>query len=388
MVATAQDAPTREVFRSDFGRLGSAKRTGAGAVRVDASFTQAGVYPYKYGERTVMEWRPPEEVFQEDSIRSMDGIPVTYLHPKEGRVTPASSGRLAKGHVVDGASRQDAGVSGTVQIDDQGLMDRVSRGDGQEISMGYTCTMVDRAGVTPEGVRYDSVQTQIRYNHAAIGPRGWGRQGADSALKLDSAGESVLPLPEHGLMIDTKTIIKIHLDGKTFEEGSAAHLDHLTGKADQAEAARSEAQKKADQLEGKCDELTKELEALKAGPHLDELVRARSGLLDQARKVGGEDLKTDGLDDRQVMVLAMGDAARFDGKSDDYVAGVFSQAVTSSASTFDKTPVHVDKADKADKAGSELADKADSAAAHDNMTMRHTEAWKKPLRASTVTPTH
>jgi hypothetical protein len=38
---------------------------------------------------------------------------------------------------------------------------------------------------------YDRVQRRIRYNHAALGPPGWGRAGADVSLRLDAAVEVV-----------------------------------------------------------------------------------------------------------------------------------------------------------------------------------------------------
>ena len=39
----------------------------------------------------------------------------------------------------------------------------------------------------PDGTPYDRVQRNIRYNHVALGPRGWGRMGPRVRLRVDGA---------------------------------------------------------------------------------------------------------------------------------------------------------------------------------------------------------
>ncbi len=64
--------------------------------------------------------------------------------------------------------------------------------------------MVQEPG-THRGERYDAVQTSIRYNHVALGPKDWGRAGSEASLRLDdNSAEAV----EH---FDTSTALGLYL---------------------------------------------------------------------------------------------------------------------------------------------------------------------------------
>lgn len=58
----------------------------------------------------------------------------------------------------------------------------------RELSCGYTLTLDETPGTTPEGEHYDAIQRNIRYNHLAVVPRA--RAGSLARLNID--GEQVV----------------------------------------------------------------------------------------------------------------------------------------------------------------------------------------------------
>jgi len=164
--------------------------------------TRSGVFSYTDSTgKTIQEWRPPEEVLATDAMASLTDLPVTDRHPK-GFVTPETWSTVAIGHVSGQARKSDA-VDGAVESDlvvaRRDAIDRIGKPDGLlEISQGYNVRIDETPGVVPAGMpdagkRYDAVQRDIRANHVALGPKGWGRQGPAVAMRLDSAGDEVPP---------------------------------------------------------------------------------------------------------------------------------------------------------------------------------------------------
>jgi hypothetical protein len=105
---------------------------------------------------------------------------------------------LARGHVGDNVAADGRFVAATLYVQDAALVDAIERGDRREISCGYTCSYDPTPGEY-KGEHYDGRQVGITYNHAAIGPRDWGRAGSDVALRMDSnAGISPVWLSAFG----------------------------------------------------------------------------------------------------------------------------------------------------------------------------------------------
>ena len=78
-------------------------------------------------------------------------------------------------------------VSCEVRIQDADAIKDVEDGRLCEVSCGYTCRLDNTPGVY-NGEPYDCIQRHIRYNHAAIGPKGWGRAGSEVRLRMDAEG--------------------------------------------------------------------------------------------------------------------------------------------------------------------------------------------------------
>ncbi|MET0793402.1 MAG: DUF2213 domain-containing protein [Polyangiaceae bacterium] len=174
-------------FRYDVDRLGKAERTPTGGIKVPASLTRVGVFPYRRADGTTrLEFRPPEEVFREDSLASFDGAAVTVGHPPEG-VNASNWSGLSRGHVVEKSVRKDGSlVAANLTIQDGPTIARVDSGELCEISLGYSVDYEPTPGEY-NGQRYDGVQRNIRGNHVALLPKGAGRAGPDCALRLDSS---------------------------------------------------------------------------------------------------------------------------------------------------------------------------------------------------------
>lgn len=183
----------QRVHRTDFASEAAAiEPTPQGGVRVRARIARVGVLRYSDGAgRTWGEYRPPEEVFAEDSLTTLRGATVTDLHP-QGLVTAESYRTLARGHAHDDVGAEaDRYVVATLAVNDASLARMVLDGERRDVSAGYTCEVEPTPGVSPEGEPYDGIQRRIRFNHVALGPRGWGRSGTDVGLRMDGAAFEV-----------------------------------------------------------------------------------------------------------------------------------------------------------------------------------------------------
>jgi hypothetical protein len=311
------------------------QRTPSGGVRVDAMLTRPGVYKYDGPDgKPVLEYRPPEEVFHADSLASLNDAAVTIRHPRVP-VTANNWRQLSIGHVT-GARKDDSGRGATAKVivSDAPAVARVGS-DLREVSCGYEVRLDMTPGVTPEGERYDCVQRDIRYNHVGLGPSGWGRQGPQSALRLDSAGDQAFE-DEAPSQQEIKTM-KIKLDGIEFEAATETELQakidaHNASKTATADKAR------ADELAGENTVLKAQLaDAVKradsAPVAATTAVRARIELEAAAGKVLGAAYKFDAADGtpksaREIHLDAIktfDPTFKADNETDDFVRGVFAQ---------------------------------------------------------------
>ena len=202
------------VQRLDFGSMGGPSRTPAGGLRVPAHVTRLGVL--RYSDAAGQEWgelRCADEVFCPDSMASLRGVPTTVGHP--GMVTAQNWKSVAVGPVGDDVGPREEFLDASVVIEDQAAVEQVESGKLVEVSCGYSCDISPEAGVHADGTPYQAIQRNIRYNHLALGPRGWGRAGADVSLRMDGNAVEVVAPPEH----QTMKIIK--LGGKEYRMDEA-----------------------------------------------------------------------------------------------------------------------------------------------------------------------
>jgi uncharacterized protein len=168
---------------------GNVERTPQGGLRIRARVSKAGVYDYNRSGRVLREYRPAEELKRPEAMASLKGSPIVVLHPREngGAVDTENFKRLTVGHFEDPEWNEDAqAVDGWVVINDAETVSKIDSGELVEISCGYDNKRELEPGTSPDGKPYDLVQTDYVYNHIALGPPGWGRQGEEVALTLDS----------------------------------------------------------------------------------------------------------------------------------------------------------------------------------------------------------
>ena len=162
-------------------------------------------------ERLVTVDRRPEDVFEDATLASFEGKPVTDEHPPEN-VGPENYAAYTKGHVQN-VRRVGDYIVGDLYINDAILASEVKNGAKREVSCGYLCDYVpDEAGYR---------QTKIRGNHVAVVSKG--RAGHAVAIQ-DAAGQA-----EKG-----RTIMKefhkslLALFGRAAKDASPEELKEMT----------------------------------------------------------------------------------------------------------------------------------------------------------------
>ena len=155
-----------------------------GSIEVPAQLTRTGVFTYQRGDQKVRELRSEDEVFNQDALDSLQGSYLTKDHPPEF-LTADNWKDYAKG-VVSHVTVNPPFVEGRLRVWDSDVRHMVEKGYLTEVSCGYACIPKE----VTDSDEADVVQSQIRYNHAAIGPQGWSRLG--TVLRLDSKDNEVL----------------------------------------------------------------------------------------------------------------------------------------------------------------------------------------------------
>ena len=300
----------------------AATKTAEGFIRDTPIVGRTGILVYRNADGTERrEYRPPEEAFKADSLASLMGKPITIGH--KAFVTAGNAAQVAPVGSVLSAGRQDGNniVADIVVYN----LDTASR----ELSCGYTLTLDETPGTTPDGQHYDAVQRNIVYNHVAIVNKA--RAGSIARLNMD--GSQVID--EENPKEDKKMaeMTKIRLDsGIEYECAPEVKVEIEKMRKDSAEA-----KKEFDKLQAKFDALDAELkkeqegrkaDAEKAKANFDEAIKARVELLKvaEAHKVANADSMTDTEIKTAVIKAVRGDAINLDGKSADYIEAAYDMA--------------------------------------------------------------
>jgi hypothetical protein len=392
-----------DVEHFDFlGNLSKFERTQVGGLRVPARLTRTGVLQYRQPDGTIRrELRLPEEVFNSDSLATLTDAPVTNIKHHGGLLDPSTWKEAALGHTT--AVRQDGiYVVADLIVNDATAIVGIETGGLHDISCGYRCKLRREPGVW-NGERYDCIQYDIRYNHVAVLPRGRGRAGPDVSLRLDSnQAESVeFDATTEETRMDPNTKVLIKLDGKDLEYGSKEHISHLetahlkdlerfdadkaelTTRCDKAEGKVRAFEKKEEEDKKTSEEAKRASEASSARAFRQRLKLIRS--VTRALDIDEDDEeKMDAIDakgDRDLMLDMIRMDARwkdekFDGKSDDYVLGIY-ETVKKSFARTDGVDSVVDAVERAKRLDG--IDTDPEAVSRANMNKGAHEAWTKPL---------
>lgn len=280
--------------------------------------TRTGVFEYRNPDGTTRrEYRPPQEVFHADSLRGYRGIPITLGHP--GRVTKENVRRHMLGTVLTEGRQDQESLTADIVIYDPSPVEKEGF---KELSVGYSLDLDETPGTTPDGERYDAIQTNIRPNHLALvkkGRAGTARLNLDAADVAEPEEENMVKVKlKNGLSYDAAPEVAQEL------EAAQAALAAATARADAAEA-------RADSLDADLQKANGEKDQLRQ----DATAAARARLQLEATAAGrGVAFKQDATDreiQEAIIRSVRGESFKMDGKSDDYVQAAFDLAVAESA---------------------------------------------------------
>lgn len=297
------------VDRVGFGFNAQTKRsyTDEGFLLVPGRAARTGIQKYLASELglndrkpfdVVSVYRPPEEVFNADSLATYEAKDVTDDHPSD-MVTAETYKTLTVGHVRGIGSQDGDFVLVDLIIKDAEAIKKIEQGKVQ-LSAGYTAHYDNTPGVTPGGEPYEFIQRQIKINHVALVDNA--RAGAMARIFDHKNGGHKMPQVtlDNGRAIDMQ------------DENSAAlvqdSLQRLKDKAANAEKKAEKAQASADAAQAKIDAKDEELAKLKEKTS-DAALSARIAEVmkttDRARKVAGKDFACDSLDATEIKRAAL-----------------------------------------------------------------------------------
>lgn len=149
-----------------------------------------------------------DELFDPETIESLEGMPVTIEHPASYEVTPKTFSKLGKGHIQN-IYQDGLFLKGTIFIHDADAIEFVENGI-KEVSLGYDSDIVEKDGKL--------IKTNIRANHLAIVPEG--RCG--SACKIGDSKEGKQTMFKKKTKLSLVDSIALSFGGKTSGQKAVA----------------------------------------------------------------------------------------------------------------------------------------------------------------------
>jgi hypothetical protein len=336
------------VFRYDYGQVTKSEISDEGYLKVWCKAARVGTQLYTRGDgMQVREYRPEEEVAKPESLASFGMKAVTMGHPPVLLDTENTKAHQI-GHAGSQVRFSDGFVEVALVITDKSAIERINRGDAQEVSAGYRVDYDPTPGVTPKGESYDGIQRNIRVNHIAIVPNG--RAGRDVRLILDSCDRhDAVAWEENPSNSPVSSMARITLDGldlelpadtagavqsfvKESERAKAELMNKLDLQEEQIQAVVTDNEEALGRLDAaleRIEELEKQLAEANAersdAKQLNQAVNTRLACLDKFSPLLPEDYKFDGEDEHQIMKLAyenVYEKAPREDDSQDYLLGV------------------------------------------------------------------
>jgi hypothetical protein len=346
-----------------------------GFISITANLTRTGIFTYRHMRpdgtvKLLKQLRIEEEVFSEEAIASLSGLPITNNHPSV-LVSPENASEYIVGMSSDNPKRIKLDSEDYVQqklvIFDDSAISMIKNKEKCEMSLGYQCTL-DMTPGEYKGEAYDCVQRDIRYNHGSIVKEA--RGGPNCRILLDGAKEVVLDGFSDDECNNNKSsevlnVKKFIFDGKEYQVEDSVHA-LLTGFVTQIDEAKDLVRTEKAELEKKtaiCDDMESQIKVLKDKAEDKEAfsaaVKARVDLESKGRKVLGEDVVLDGLTDLEIkkkVVEKVRPNTNLDDKSEDYIGARFEVALEDSKegsntnSDEDELGKHINNKDSKDSA--------------------------------------
>lgn len=298
----------------------SREYTEEGFLKVPGRVARVGVQQYLAKElgldgdpnRVIRVYRPADEVFAPESLRTYDAADVTNDHPAE-LVNSKTFKKVSVG-LVRGEGRRDGDfVVADLVVKDQSTIDDINGGKC-ELSAGYTAIYVPFSGKTDDGQEYDYIQREIRINHVAVVDRA--RAGANARV-FDHTPEKTMT---HKVTLDSGRSVEVQ------DEATAVLLsdafERLSTKVADAEARGERAQATADAMKEKLEEANKAASPEAIAARVAEVAKVQT----QARIVAGDGFTCDSLDVVEIKRAALAEVrgkVDWPSKSATYVEAAF-----------------------------------------------------------------
>jgi uncharacterized protein len=195
------------------------RKTKDGYLVAEARIARSGIQIYGGDEigiphmKQVRVYRPPEEVFSKDAMKSLAHRPLTLNHPPV-MVDATNWDEFSIGHIGEPVTRDGEFIRVPLVIMDGKAIEAYEKHGVKELSVGYSTNLIWGKGTTPSGETYDAKQTAIRGNHLAVVPAARG----GSLLRIGDdheKGDSVM--------------VKVLIDGQSIgfeDEPAARHMQN------------------------------------------------------------------------------------------------------------------------------------------------------------------
>lgn len=241
-------------YRIDKGGRITSKVDENGYLRIDGVVAHVGILEYMDDDGTVIrEFVPEETLFDEESLKSLAGAPVTLQHPPV-MVTPSNYKQYSQGSVNGTPKRDGDNLVASMLVIGNEALHAVEYEGVSELSPGYSVDLDETPGEW-KGQKYNRVQRNRRYNHQAIVDAA--RGGSVCSLRFDGAN-----VPNN----EDKSMTQIKLPGGgTVEVADAATAATIN-------AALAKQGKRLDSTKGQLKKLVKAI-APKLKLDADDIVK-------------------------------------------------------------------------------------------------------------------
>lgn len=315
--------------------------TDEGYLKVPGKVARTGIQQYTAKELGLTDraptdivnvYRPPEEVFNQDSLVSYDNTDITIEHPTE-MVDAKTFKTVSVGHAISGGRQEGEFVVVDYLIKDQSAIDAIQTGKA-ELSAGYRAEYVPEKGTTDAGEPYEFIQRDIRINHTALVDRA--RAGREARL-YDHNGVKSMTV---NVTLDSGNSVEVA--DKATAQLIQSTIDGLRKQVQDADEKAASAEKAKDEAEAKKEKMDEEMEEMKkktSDSAISERLTALAATRDAARKVAGEDFTCDSLDVLTIQRQALSSArpaVSWADKSDAYVAAAWDQEMEKSEEEREK----------------------------------------------------
>lgn len=328
----------------------------SGMLKLMAHISRTGVFVYQKVRpdgtiEILRQLRHPEDVFEDESMASLVGLPVTNEHP-----SVAVTSENAEDFIVGMSSNVPKKIFAPVQGDSEDYIEQlvtffnkdtiedITTGKKSELSLGYNLDLEECAGLW-NGVPYNCRQRNIKYNHLSLVKRGRGGRSVKLVLdgedtEIEVSGEIFVEDGEQSSFDNNNGGEEMKIfnhDGKEFkvEDDVFSLLNKFAGNLDSSRLELLAKSKDSDKLQAQCDDLTAKLKVqtdTDDAAEVRKLVKERVALEKSASAVLGTKVALDSLSDREVKELVIKkshEGLNLDSKSVDYVDARYDLVVES-----------------------------------------------------------